>query len=407
MPPRAPMSAAARWPVWQCGFRPFFLAAGVAAVGLVGAWVLHLRFGLPVPEAGGSTVLWHGHEMLLGMMVAAVLGFALTAVPEFTGTPAFGAEAVMRLAVLWGLGRLALVLPGEAAGWAALALQAALTLDFLRLVTPRLWRDPSRRHLGLWWSLLAVLAAALLAEFELARGGDLRRALYLLLHTAMALIVVTLARISMRVVNDALEARGEPADFVARPPRRQLVVVMIGLHAAAHWLVPHSAATAWLALAAAAALLGLLADWHVGAVLTRRWVWMLYALPWLIAGGYAMQGLAGLGVPIAASAGMHLQAVGAMGLAIFAVLNIAGRAHAGEHRDERPWLPVAAALLIAAALARAAAGVWMAQAPAWWTLSAALWIAAFGLWLVHAAPTLLRARRDGRWGCQGVADEAA
>lgn len=401
------LSAVRRWPVWQCGFRPFFLAAGVAAVVLVGAWTAHLLWGMPVPALDGSTVLWHGHEMLLGMMVAAVLGFALTAVPEFTGTPAFGGEAVMRLAVLWGLARLAPVLPGEVAGWAALVLQAVLTLDVLRLVTPRLWRDPSRRHLGLWWSLLAVLAAALLAEFELARGGDLRGALYLLLHATMALIVITLARISMRVVNDALEARGEPADFIARPPRRQLVVVTIGLHAAAHWLVPHSAATAWLALAAAAALLGLLADWHVGAVLTRRWVWMLYALPWLIAGGYAMQALAGLGVPIAASAGMHLHAVGAMGLAVFAVLNIAGRAHAGERRDERLWLPFAAALLIAAALVRAAAGVWMAQALHAWALSAALWMAAFALWLGHAAPTLLRARRDGRSGCQGVAEEAA
>ena len=43
-----------------------------------------------------------------------------------------------------------------------------------------------------------------------------------------------------------------------------------------------------------------------------------------------------------------VQAVGAMGLAVFAVLNIAGRAHAGERRDERLWLPFAAALLTAA-----------------------------------------------------------
>ena len=399
--------AVRRWPLWQCGFRPFFLAAGAAAVLLVGAWIAHLLLGLPLPATGGSTVLWHGHEMLLGMVIAAVLGFALTAVPEFTGTPAFRPEAVMRLALLWLLARLAVLLPGAVAGWAALLVQTLLAADFLRLVAPRLWGDATRRHRGLGWSLLAVLAAALLSEFELARGGDLRAALYLLLHTTMALIVVTLARISMRVVNDALQARGEPADFVARPPRRQLAVSMIVLHAAAHWLLPHSAATAWLALAAAAALLGLLADWHLGTVLTRRWVWMLYAVPWLIAGGYAMQGLAGLGVPVAASAGMHLQAVGAIGLAVFAVLNIAGRAHAGERRDERPWLPFAAALLIAAALSRAAAGVWMAQAPHWWALSAALWIGAFALWLAHAAPTLVRARRDGLWGCQGVADTDA
>jgi uncharacterized protein involved in response to NO len=255
----------------------------------------------------------------------------------------------------------------------------------------------------LWWALLAVLTAALLTEIDLARGGDLRRSLYLVVHASMALVVVALSRISMRMVNRALEERGRPADFIARKPRRQLVLLAIALHAGAHWLAPGSASTGWLALAASAALLGLLSDWHLGAVLARRWVLMLYAVPWLAAGGYALQGVADLGAPVAASAALHVHALGAIGLAMFAVLNIAGRTHAGEVLDERPWLPAAAFMIVAAALTRAAAGIWTGHAMAGWMLSAALWTAAFAVWLAHAAPTMVRERRDGNTGCAGVA----
>jgi uncharacterized protein involved in response to NO len=54
-------------------------------------------------------------------------------------------------------------------------------------------------------------------------------------------------------------------------------------------------------------------------------------------------------------------------------------------------------------LTRAAAGIWTGHAMAGWMLSAALWTAAFAVWLAHAAPTMVRERRDGNTGCAGVA----
>jgi hypothetical protein len=54
------------------------------------------------------------------------------------------------------------------------------------------------------------------------------------------------------------------------------------------------------------------------------------------------------------SAGRHLLTVGAMGLSIYMVLNIAGRMHCGRELDERLWVPAGAAALFAAAVVRAA-----------------------------------------------------
>lgn len=401
------------WPVFQCGFRPFFVAtAGTGAVA-VALWAGFLAGWLALPPLAGGPIAWHAHELLLGMGFAAVAGFVLTAVPEFTSTPAFAPRIVWRLAALWLLARAAVLAWALVGPWPLLLAQTALAGALAALVLPRLWRDPTRRQRGFALGIGAACAASVVAEADLLLAGS-TAGLQLLLHALLALTVLALARISMRIVNQALVDRGEPATYLARPPRRQLAIGAIALHALAQWTAPESALAGWAALAAAAALLGLLADWHLpgraAAVLARRWVAILYAVPWLMAGGYALRGLAALGAPVAASAGLHLHTVGALALAMFAVLNIAGRTHAGLRLDERRWLPWAAAALVAAALVRAAAGLWPALAALAWQASAALWAAAFVAWLWHGAPALLRTRADGRTGCQGVAlddDDAA
>jgi uncharacterized protein involved in response to NO len=128
---------------------------------------------------------------------------------------------------------------------------------------------------------------------------------------------------------------------------------------------------------------------------------MLYGLPWLLGLGYLMEGAARLGAPIAPSAGLHLHALGALGLAVFAVLCIAGRTHAGFVLDERRWLPWAALLLLLAAGLRALAGSFgWPLLPLWWS-AGLLWSFAYFLWLVRIGFDLARRRSDRGWGCAG------
>jgi uncharacterized protein involved in response to NO len=66
------------------GFRPFFLLAGLVALGVIAPWIAALHGAalsdgpLPLPQ-------WHAHEMLAGFIGAAMSGFLLTAVPNWTG----------------------------------------------------------------------------------------------------------------------------------------------------------------------------------------------------------------------------------------------------------------------------------------------------------------------------------
>jgi len=395
-------------PVWLCGFRPFFLAAALGAPLFIGLWVAFLVFGLPLPAVAGGPFVWHAHELVFGVGLAAVAGFALTAIPEFTVTPAFGQAATRRLAGLWLAGRLAFWSSGLI-GAPAIAVSAAAHLGLLGglawLLAPRLWRDPERRHLAFLWALAAFGACVAGFHADALLGEHPARWLHAALGVLMMLIVVAMSRISMRIVNAAIEERAADTatavEYRARPPRRNLAIFCIGLYTLVELLAPGARIGGWLALAAAAALLNLLNDWHVGRALFRRWPLMLYGVYVLMAAGYALMGLAIVLDGGFFSAGRHLAAVGVMGLAIYVVLCIAGRMHCGLPLDERPWVPIGAGLIVAGALLRAATALPGAPA-ALLGLSGLLWGAAFALYAWRMAPLLLAPRADGGSGCEGI-----
>ena len=87
-------------------FRPFFLFNGIFAILIVLAWLMTLHgSGLPF-----ATPLWHSHEMLIGFALAAVAGFSLTAVANWTGRPALKGTPLAGLVLFWLAGRFAMIM---------------------------------------------------------------------------------------------------------------------------------------------------------------------------------------------------------------------------------------------------------------------------------------------------------
>ena len=76
------------------GFRPFFLMAGLWAAIALAVWIAVLLAGETLPSRF-DLLSWHIHEMLFGFVAAAIAGFLLTAVPNWTGrTPIQGLPLV-------------------------------------------------------------------------------------------------------------------------------------------------------------------------------------------------------------------------------------------------------------------------------------------------------------------------
>jgi uncharacterized protein involved in response to NO len=74
---------ATRIALFNLGFRPFFLLAGISALLLIPLWIFfHTRGQI---EFGYYTAIyWHSHEMLFGYTAAVIAGFLLTAVRNWT-----------------------------------------------------------------------------------------------------------------------------------------------------------------------------------------------------------------------------------------------------------------------------------------------------------------------------------
>ncbi len=396
-------------PLWLCPFRPFFGLATLSAVVLMLLWGTFLLLGWPLPSVPGGPFVWHVHELLVGVGLAAMAGFILTSVPEFTDTPSFDARPVRALVLLWLLGRTGFWMSGW---WPQLGLIAAglahlaLVVGLMALLASRLWRDPERRHVSFLWTLglIALVLAGLYGDA--LRGASPMRWLHLLLGLLMALIVVAMSRISMSIVNASIDTQNglDGADrppYLARPPRRNLALLAIALYSLAEFWQPGGRVSAWLALAAASAVLGLLNDWHIGKPLFKRWPLMLYAVYGFMALGYGVIGVALLTGGFSPDAGVHLLTTGVFGLNIYVVVCIAGYTHSGLDKDGRPWVLWGAAALGVAAVLRALAYAGVASM-ALMGLAALLWCAAFALQCAHMLPVFLRPRADGREGCAGV-----
>ncbi|MFC4620861.1 NnrS family protein [Comamonas nitrativorans] len=391
-------------PVWICAMRPFFLLALVCAIPLLLWWGGVLAWGWPAPAVAGGAIVWHAHELVLGFAVAGVAGFALTALPEFTGVACGTCRQLRVLVGLWLLVRLGFWVSGWL-GLPALALagasQLALLLGVAWVLLPALKTATGRRHWAFAWLVLALAVTSAGFYSDVLRGLPGLRWLDATVGVLMLLIVVAASRISMRIVNNAIEEITPGADpYLARPPRRTLAALCIGFYTVAEFVAPWQPVTGWLGLAAAAAMLNLLNDWHVGRPLwKKRFPALLYAMYWCMALGYGALGAAQLGwLDGGSSAGRHFLTMGAIGLGMFIVLSIAGRAHVGRPSDPGPWLGLGGAVLLAATVWRAAAAV-LGSNGLGLAVAAALWCIAFALLAWRVAPGLWLARTDGKQGC--------
>ena len=127
------------------GFRPFFLAAGLWAGAALTLWMVMLATGTALPSRF-DPLSWHIHEMLFGFVMAAVAGFLLTAIPNWTKRLPIRGFPLALLAGLWLLGRIACLISALMPAWLAvaadLAFPALLAIVVAReIITSKNWRN--------------------------------------------------------------------------------------------------------------------------------------------------------------------------------------------------------------------------------------------------------------------------
>ncbi|WP_171177151.1 NnrS family protein [Ruegeria sp. HKCCD8929] len=373
------------------GFRVFFLAAGLYGVftGLI--WVLYLGGATAGPASSQAPVLWHAHEMIFGYATAAIGGFFLTAVPNWTGAPGARQGFIALAAGLWLAGRLAVWY----AGLLPPVLVAALDLSFIPVlalkILTQLLKRPKPQNVMFLLFLSYIWAANLLVHLEWT-GATSDTALAGLrggLIAVTALISVLGGRVTPAFTRNAMKRAGVPEarwPHSAKPVERAALILALLLPILVMTGLPAQA------IAPAAILFGLLqiarlARWGGAWCLNKPILLALHLGLAMLALGMLLWGLSGLGIGNEL-AGLHILGIGCVGGMTLAVMSRAALGHSGRPLVASAPMALGYGLMAAAALLRwAGTEIDSLYLPAM-LATGGLWTAAFTLYLMAMWPAL-------------------
>lgn len=376
------------------GFRPFFLAAAAWAAAAIGLWIAILTGGVSLPTRF-DPLTWHIHEMFFGFVLAAIAGFLLTAIANWTGRPPVSGGLLGTLASLWLLGRIDSLISQWIPAGLAIAADIAFPLALTGVAAREIVAAGNRRNFPIIAVLLMLTAADLLMDFSMAGFGRLAGYGWRLALTAiLVLISIVGGRIVPSFTRNWLAARGE-----TRLPRTATITdrAALGLLSAAliAWVVFPAARATGIALLTGAALnLWRLLGWRGVATCSEALLVILHVgYGWLVL-GIAALGFSALDAAFPLSAAIHALTAGAIGTMILAVMTRVSRGHTSRELSADGATTLIYAMVTLAAALRVAAAM-EGDERVLLLGSAALWVGAYGLFAVRYAPFLLRPRRLG------------
>jgi len=379
------------------GFRPFFLGAGLFAVLGMILWWGYFQFGWTLPVAA-SPALWHGHEMIFGFVAAAIAGFILTALPNWTKTAPVTGRWLAALVVLWLLGRL-LVTTSEfwPAGLVAVV-DTAFLVSLAGYVGWALIESQNWRNLVFLAALFAVIGGNVLFHAELLGLADdgASDGLRLALNGIALLITIIGGRIVPAFTRNALDREGIAHDIKPRAWLDMAVIVAVFAVIPADLFARGTFTAAAVTLVAAILSALRFLTWQSERTLGMPIVWSLHlGYLWLVVGLF-MKGLAASLPSLAGIVWIHAMTIGAVGTMVLAVMTRATLGHTGGALLASRTTAVAYGAVSVSAIARIIAPeVPDALYMFFLGLSAIAWIAVFATFVVEFWPRLTGTQDTG------------
>ncbi|MBO9411686.1 MULTISPECIES: NnrS family protein [unclassified Ruegeria] len=373
------------------GFRVFFLSAGLYGlfVGLV--WGLWLSVPYLAPDYAMTPPMWHAHEMIFGYATAALGGFFLTAVPNWTGAPDARARFITLAAGLWLAGRMAMWFSGQLSPVLVAVVDLAFVPILAAKIATQLVRRPKPQNMIFLLLLVLIWVSDLLTHLEWIglTGDTLGLGLRAGLLTLCAMIAILGGRITPAFTRNAMKRAGLsegdwPVSVPALDKAGMGLALALPLSALVFGIGPVPAVVAVL-LGAVQVLR--MARWRTRWTLRQPILLALHLGLGMLALGLILWGLAelGLGNEVAA---LHVLGIGCVGGMTLAVMSRAALGHSGRELVAPGPMVVAYGLMAVAALTRWVGTDLNAGYVVAMLLSDGLWVAAFALYLLAMWPAL-------------------
>jgi len=391
-----------KFALFNLGFRPFFLGAGVFAIVSIALWMFVYFFHGSVGVSHMSISQWHAHEMLYGYGMAVVTGFLLTAVKNWTGIQTLYGRPLMALFILWCIARVLFLFGTAFLPWAATA-DMLFGLFLIGAVARPIIKAKQ-------WMQFAVVSKVILLWvgnlfFYLGCFSIFTKGILYAINGAVLLFISLILMIGRRVIPFFIE-RGVDTKIQLRQYKWldvSILVVFIILFLNVIFIqVSHlTSVLAWTLFA----LNGYrLRNWHAAGIWCTPLLWSLYLSAWLINVGFFCLGLEASGLQVQSSnlsiLTLHIFTIGGIGLMTLGMMSRIALGHTGlDIRKPSRRISIGFAGIIMSVVFRSLVPMLITQYYASWVLiSAIFWILSFAVFVTVYAPILLKSRADGAFG---------
>jgi len=378
-------------PFLRGGFRPFFFGAAMWAVIAISLWLAALAGAFRLPTAL-EPVAWHRHEMLFGFVGAAVAGFLLTAIPNWTGRLPIAGKPLLSLFGLWASARLAVLFSALIGLLPAAILDVGLFVSLGLLAAREVISSKNRN--------LPIVGVVLL--FGFADAADYLEAAGVISgglgwRGAIALIIIMISMIGGRIIpsftRNWMVKRGVTGGLPTQPQTLDLLIIASTGVALIFWLAfPEQHLTGLMLVLAAAAQGMRLARWGGMRTTSDPLVLVLHLGYVWVPIGLLLLGASTAGFDIPRSAGVHALTAGAMTTMILAVMSRASLGHTARELKASPLITAAYLSVTVGAVLRVAASIGIGSYQLMLGAAGAFWGTALLLFLIVYSPILWQPR---------------
>lgn len=386
-------------------FRPFFLLAALYAIISITGWIAYLFFGLQIPTAWQITQ-WHTHEMIYGFVSAAIAGFLLTAMCNWTGAAPLKGTKLFLLVLLWIAGRIAMwtsnVFPQEYIPTNILA--ASLDALFLPCVTcyalSVLIRYKNKRNL-IMGAMLAVLSignimmhyGAFTNQLSWVKHGE-----SLGLSLIMLLMIIIGGRVIPFFTRSWLTRTGKSTDYI----KTHAIVDALAIGSVIAFIIliqftQSSSIIFSITIFAFIANTLRLIGWSGWICIKEPLLWILHLAYFWVAIALLLRGLGAINI-VGHSVWVHALGVGGIGTMILGIMTRVSLGHTGRSLTLPPHACWIYTFITLAAVIRVTTAMYWMNYQLGIMLTAIMWVLAFGLFLYLYFPILTAPRADGKPG---------
>ena len=327
-----------------------------------------------------------------GYLSAAMSGFLLTAIPNWTGRLPFKGWPLALLVGLWLGGRIAVAASAHIGWILTMLVDCSFLLAFVAVTLREVLAGRNFKNLKVVALVSVLLIGNLTFHLETHWTGNADYGMRIGIAGMVVLVLVIGGRIIPSFTRNWL-ARQPDGRMPVAFNRFDVVAIEISVLALLGWIVSPVAQTTSILLAAAGLVqLARLARWAGDRTWRDRLVLVLHVAYLFVPVGFLLMAASDK-FEIPPSAGIHAWTIGAMATLTLAVMTRATLGHAGKLLSANRATQFIYGSIVVATLLRIGAALDVAQSNLLLHLSALAWLLAFIIFVMTYGPMLLLQRK--------------